>query len=98
MSGTGGDSKSTAPPVPTADGWTPSPLQLERIAYRRKRDLRSILIARGSTAVVIAALVLSITNTQGWPRFRENFFDLSYGWQVLPDILEGLWLNLRQKV
>lgn len=95
MSGTGGDSKSTAPPVPVTDDWVPSPLQLERVAYRRKRDLRSILIAGGTTVVVVAALVFAITRTEGWPRFRENFFDLAYGWQVLPDIAKGLWVNVR---
>lgn len=98
MSGTGGAAKDSAPPVPVVDDWTPSPLQLERMAFRRRRDLRSILIAGGTTVVVIAALALGITNTQGWPKFRENFFDLSYGWQVLPDIAKGLWVNVRLMV
>ncbi len=55
-------------------------------------------IASLSTVVLIAALVILVVNTPGWPKFRAKFFDLSYGWQVLPDIAEGLWLNIRLMV
>jgi len=77
------------------DSWTPSAVQLDRLAYRRRRSRRSALAAAVSTAVLIAVGVLVVTNTPGWPQFRESFFDLSYGWQVLPQIAEGLWLNVR---
>ena len=36
-----------------------------------------------------------MVNTKGWTQFRDNFFRLDYGWQVLPDILKGFWLNIR---
>ena len=39
-----------------------------------------------------------VVNSSGWPRVRSTFFDLGYGWQVLPDILGGLWLNVRLMV
>lgn len=81
-----------------ADGWTPSPVQLERIAYRRARNRRSTLIAGVSTVVVLAAIVLAVVNTKGWPQFRAAFLDLGYGWRVLPDIAKGLWLNVRLMV
>jgi len=77
------------------DSWTPSAVQLDRLAYRRRRSRRSALAAAVSTAVLIAVGILVVTNTPGWPQFRESFFDLSYGWQVLPQIAEGLWLNVR---
>jgi polar amino acid transport system permease protein len=80
------------------DDWTPSPIQLRRIAYRRQRTRRSALIALASTAVVLVVVVLVMVNTPGWTAFREAFFDLSYGWQVLPDIARGLWLNVRLMV
>ncbi|HET8589178.1 MAG TPA: amino acid ABC transporter permease [Nakamurella sp.] len=83
------------PDVTEADGWIPSPIQVERLAYRRSRTRRSALIAACSTVVLIGVVVLVVVNTPGWPKFRDSFFDLAYGWQVLPDIAEGLWLNVR---
>ena len=80
------------------DGWTPSDVQLERIAFRRAKTQRAVIIGAVSSVVLATALVLLVVNTPGWPRVRETFLDLSYGWQVLPDIAEGLWLNLRLMV
>lgn len=82
----------------TADDWTPSPVQLERLAYRRSRNRRSALIAGTSTVVLLGALAVAVVNTKGWPQFRDAFLDLGYGWQVLPDIAKGLWLNVRLMV
>lgn len=78
--------------------WTPSEIELDRRAYRKARGRRAALIAAGSTAVVVALLVIGLVNTPGWPKFRATFFDLAYGWEVLPDIAEGLWLNVRLMV
>jgi len=80
------------------DGWTPSPIEMGRRAYRQRRTRRSVIIASVSTVVLLTAVVLVVINTPGWPQFRKKFFDLSYGWQVLPDIAEGLWLNIRLAV
>jgi polar amino acid transport system permease protein len=77
------------------DDWTPSPIQTERDAFRRRRTVRSALIAVASTVVVLGVVVLVLVNTPGWQKFREAFFDVSYGWQVLPGIAKGLWLNIR---
>lgn len=79
--------------VPRA--WVPSAVERDREAYRRSRSRRSTLIAAVSTLVVVGVVVLVVVNSSGWPRVKSTFFDLSYGWQVLPDILEGLWLNIR---
>ncbi|MTD15702.1 ABC transporter permease subunit [Nakamurella sp. YIM 132087] len=80
------------------DDWTPSPLQQQRIAYRRRRDNRSALIAAGSTVLLLAVVVIAVVNTKGWPQLRASFFNLAYGWEVLPDIAKGLWLNVRLMV
>lgn len=80
------------------DGWTPSDVQLERIAFRRARTRRAVTIGAVSSVALLVAIVLLVVNTPGWPRFRKTFLDLSYGWQVLPDVAEGLWLNLRLMV
>ena len=80
------------------DGWTPSPIERERLAYRRTRTRRSALIAATSTIVLLAVGILVVINAPGWPQFRDSFFDIKYGWQVLPQIAEGLWLNVRLMV
>lgn len=68
---------------------------LDRVAYRQSRARRSTLIALVSTVVFAAVLLLAVTSSPGWPRVRESFFDLRIGWESLPALLEGLWLNVR---
>lgn len=85
-------------PLPAADGWTPSNVALERLAYRRARSRRSTLIATTSTVVLAAVVVFAVVHTQGWPRFRDSFLDFAYGRQVFGDIAKGLWLNVRLMV
>jgi polar amino acid transport system permease protein len=75
--------------------WEPSPLALERRAYRRSRARRSTLVALGSTLVFAAAVAVGITSSPGWPRVQEMFFDVRVGWESLPIVASGLWLNVR---
>jgi len=80
------------------DGWRPSPIALQRKAFRRRRGRRAVALAVVSTIVVVGLLALLLVNAPGWPRLRSTFFDIGYGWQVLPEIAAGLWLNLRLMV
>ncbi|WP_327636551.1 amino acid ABC transporter permease [Kribbella sp. NBC_00482] len=75
--------------------WQPSALQLERIAYRRRRARRSTVIAVVSSVILLALVVVGIGSTPGWPRVRATFFDVHRGWEALPVVAEGLWLNVR---
>ncbi|WP_041289469.1 amino acid ABC transporter permease [Kribbella flavida] len=75
--------------------WQPSALQQERLAYRRRRTVRSGVIAGVSTLVLVALLVVGIGSTPGWPRVRETFFNVDRGWEALPVVAQGLWLNIR---
>ncbi|BEL12614.1 amino acid ABC transporter permease [Actinoplanes sichuanensis] len=75
--------------------YQPSIRQQERIAYRRGRAVRSVLLAAASTAVVGVGLAVGITGAPGWERVKESFFDLDTARKYLPQILEGLWLNLK---
>ncbi|WP_375425847.1 amino acid ABC transporter permease [uncultured Friedmanniella sp.] len=75
--------------------WQPSELQQQRLDYRRRRSTGSVVIALVSTVVIIAALVLGITATPGWPRVQETFFDPARAWSALPAVATGLWLNVR---
>jgi polar amino acid transport system permease protein len=68
---------------------------LDRVAYRRSRARRSTLISLLSTVVFAAVLLLAVTQSPGWPRVRDSFFNLRIGWASLPALLDGLWLNVR---
>ncbi|GAA0471754.1 ABC transporter permease [Actinoplanes capillaceus] len=74
---------------------TPSTRQQERIAYRRGRAVRSVLLAAASTAVVGTVLTVGITGAPGWERVKESFFDPETAVEYLPEILRGLWLNVK---
>ncbi|MFC0625044.1 amino acid ABC transporter permease [Kribbella deserti] len=78
-----------------ASSWQPSELQRERIAYRRSRARLSTLIAATSSILLAGLLAFGIGATPGWPRVRETFFNLDRGWEALPVVAEGLWLNIR---
>ena len=75
------------PPVGTA--------AIDRVAYRQSRARRSTLIALVSTVVFAAVLLFAVTSSPGWPRVRDSFFNLRIGWDSLPALLDGLWLNIR---
>jgi polar amino acid transport system permease protein len=75
--------------------WQPSELQQGRIAYRRRQARRSTLIALISSVILLVLVVVGIGSTPGWPRVRSTFFDLQRGWEALPIVAQGLWLNVR---
>ena len=78
--------------------YRPSEVQQARIAYRRGKAIRSVLLAAVSTAVVGVLLVVGITGSPGWDRVRGSFFDWQIAKDSLPDVLDGLWLNIRMLV
>lgn len=79
----------------SADGYVPSERRLARERYRRARARRATAIAAVSTLVTGAVLFIVITNSPGWSRTRETFFSAHYAREALPQVLEGLWLNVR---
>ncbi|MFE8915134.1 amino acid ABC transporter permease [Streptomyces globisporus] len=77
------------------DAYVPSERRIARERYRRGRTRRATAIAAASTLVVGAALFALITNSPGWARTKETFFSAHYARVAFPQVLEGLWLNLR---
>jgi polar amino acid transport system permease protein len=73
----------------------PSGGGVDRRAFRRSRARRSTLLALLSTVVFAGVLLVAVTSAPGWPRVRDSFFDLHVGWDSLPALLSGLWLNIR---
>jgi polar amino acid transport system permease protein len=77
------------------DPYQPSDIQRGRVAYRKRQTVRSVLLAALSTAVVGVALVVGITGSPGWERVKASFFDWDIAVKYFPDVLQGLWLNIR---
>jgi polar amino acid transport system permease protein len=73
----------------------PSPLHRERLAYRRRQTIRSVVVAAVSTVTLGVLLVVAVTGAPGWDRVKESFLDADVARAALPDILRGLWLNIR---
>ncbi|MCX6466516.1 MAG: amino acid ABC transporter permease [Pseudonocardiales bacterium] len=73
----------------------PSPLAVERQAYRRSRARRSTAVALVSTVVFAVAVGVGLVTTPGWPRVQATFLDPVTAWESLPAVLGGLWLNVR---
>ncbi|MBV7247920.1 amino acid ABC transporter permease [Streptomyces sp. MW-W600-10] len=82
-------------PAVVEDGYVPSERRIARERHRRARTRRATAIAATSTLVVGAVLFLLITNSPGWARTKETFFSAHYARVAFPQVLEGLWLNLR---
>ncbi|GIH16202.1 amino acid ABC transporter permease [Rugosimonospora africana] len=78
-----------------ATGYEPSALQRDRVAYRRRQTVRSVLVAAASTLVLGVLLLVAVTGAPGWERVRSSFFDPGVAWRALPDVLRGLWLNVQ---
>ncbi|MEU6483669.1 amino acid ABC transporter permease [Streptomyces sp. NPDC046887] len=81
--------------LPEEDTYVPSERRITRERHRRARTRRATAIAATSTLVTGVVLFLLITGSPGWDRTRETFFDPHYARVALPQVLEGLWLNLR---
>lgn len=72
-----------------------SDLQRWREGYRRGRARRSIAIASASTVIFLVAVGAAIVSSPGWPRVKESFLNGEVAKDSLPDIVSGLWLNVR---
>ncbi|MFJ9111167.1 amino acid ABC transporter permease [Streptomyces sp. NPDC102283] len=82
-------------PAVHEDAYVPSERRIARERYRRARTRRATAIAATSTLVSGAVLFLLITGSPGWTRTKETFFSAHYARVAFPQVMEGLWLNLR---
>ena len=73
----------------------PSQVELERRLYRRQRGRRSIVVSVVSTLAVVAVVYFGVVNTPGWAAVQQSFFDPQTAVDTFPEILLGLWLNVR---
>lgn len=76
-------------------GRTPSQVELDRRAFRRRQNLRSVLISIASTLALAVIVWLVLANSSGWERVRSQFFDPEIALASLPRVWDGFLLNLR---
>lgn len=72
-----------------------SEVELFRRAYRKKQQLQSVMTSLISTIVFVAIIVIGLKMSPGWPRVKETFFSAEYFVSSFPEILKGLWLNIK---
>jgi polar amino acid transport system permease protein len=83
--------------VPTRDpdDASPSAVELDRRAYRRRQTTRSVLVSLVSTIVFAIVIWIAVVNTPGFDRVRQSFFDLDVAIASWPRVIEGLWVNIQ---
>jgi polar amino acid transport system permease protein len=77
------------------DDWTPSDVQVERDAWRRRQTVRSFGVAVLSTVLVLGLAAFVVFSSPGWERVKETYFSWDKAVDSFPAVLEGLWLNIR---
>lgn len=82
-------------PAQHPDGPSPSSLELERRAFRRRQSLRSVLVGAGSTLAFAVLVWVFVVNTPGWARVQDTFFDPATAAEAFPRVAQGFLVNLR---
>ncbi|MFV0375513.1 amino acid ABC transporter permease [Microbacterium sp.] len=74
---------------------TPSPLESQRRAYRRRQTQRSVLVAAASTLAFAVLVWLFVVRTPGWAAVQQAFFDPEIALRSLPRVWDGFLINLQ---
>lgn len=81
--------------MPDNSQFSVSAVEQERAAYRARERRRSVLTSVASSVALAAALVILLKFSPGWPRVKESFFSAEYFALAWPQVLDGLFLNIR---
>jgi polar amino acid transport system permease protein len=74
---------------------SPEDRRAYRAAVQRRAARRGVLIAAGSTIVVVGGLVALAVTSPGWDSVRATFFDRQAFADAFPDVLKGFWLDVK---
>jgi len=75
--------------------WSPSSRELERRKSRRSISRKQATIAAASSTLVLGTLAVILVTSPGWETVKATFFDIDYGREVFPTVIQGLWINLQ---
>ncbi len=73
----------------------PSAIELERRAFRRHQNTKSVAISFISTIVFAIIVWFTVINTPGWSLVQQSFFNLDVLAGAWPRVFEGILLNIR---
>ena len=73
----------------------PSAIELERRAFRRHQNAKSVAISFISTIVFAIIVWFTVINTPGWSLVQQSFFNLDVLAGAWPRVVEGILLNIR---
>ncbi len=73
----------------------PSELELDRRAFRSRRERRSVLVAIASTLAFAIIVWATLISTPGWAIVQAAFFDPEVALRSLPRVWDGFLLNLQ---
>jgi len=73
----------------------PSELELDRRAFRHRRERTSVLVAIVSTVAFAIIVWATLVNTPGWAIVQAAFFDPAVALRSLPRVWDGFLLNLQ---
>ncbi len=73
----------------------PSELELDRRAFRSRRERRSVLVAIASTLAFAIIVWATLITTPGWAIVQAAFFDPEVALRSLPRVWDGFLLNLQ---
>lgn len=73
----------------------PSAIELERRAFRRHQNTKSVAISFISTIVFAIIVWFTVINTPGWSLVQHSFFNLDVLAGAWPRVVEGILLNIR---
>ncbi len=79
----------------SSGSWYPSQLEQARQQIRSRQARKRIIIATLSSVLVIGSLALILISSPGWELFKQTYFDIDYGVEVLPIVAKGLTTNIR---
>jgi len=65
-----------------------------REAYEARQKRRALLIASASTTLAVAAIIILVPLTPGWPRVQASFFSADVFVRTFPKMLEAFLLNI----
>ena len=78
-----------------SSAWSPSSRELERRKSRRRISRKQASIAAASSIFVLGTLAVILVTSPGWETVKATFFDIDYGREVFPTVVQGLWINLQ---